>query len=412
MTKKTIISLICIIHSALGIAQDSIVNCQLPIVNVNLENEIVKRYLDEVDYQFTDQSQITQYHNINWERKDLPNPAVITVPDTEADTMTITIWNDNWITIKGITKGATEIEIYNLLPKQKYNYQITTHHTVITTGQINTYGRIRMIALPSIVNVRDMGGWATTDGKTVKYGRLYRGSDMNGVHPIDNNDLNTFINELNIGAEIDIRGWYNEGAGISVPGFTDTKNTPDGQTPSYLYTSDGGQTPEALTTYMWQRRWKNEFNFIIQNLKAGRNIYFHCVNGANRTGYLAMLLQGLLGLSYSDIIKDYELTTFSNRLEQKQKIDAAIAHIDSLPGNTLQQKFNHYFVKTLRVKQADIDYLRTEMLEDDNTQPQDTNRDGIVDHQDIANITNHKAKEEKPNIADIIKIINILCKRQ
>ena len=39
--------------------------------------------------------------------------------------------------------------------------------------------------------------------------------------------------------------------------------------------------------------------------------YFHCSAGADRTGTLAFLLYGLLGVSYDDIRPEYELTTFS-----------------------------------------------------------------------------------------------------
>ncbi|MBP5339891.1 MAG: tyrosine-protein phosphatase [Prevotella sp.] len=358
MKKKYLLSLLLLGIGLAGQAQTG------EVINVNLENESVKRYMDEVTYLPEDESRITNYHNINLERKDLPNPAVIPVPAVEADTLTITVWSGDWaVTKKGIAKGSTQVEVYNLVPMCNYSYQVLADKKVVASGEIHTTGQVRMIALPSISNVRDLGGWPTADGRTIKYGRLYRGSEMNGLLEMDSVDLVTFTTDLAIGAEIDMRAWYNDGPGISVPGFLDANHTSTGEVPSFLYTNDSGQTASALFTYMWQRRWKNEFNFIIQNLMAGRNIYMHCVWGANRTGYLALLLEGLLGVSYSDMVKDYELTTFSNRLERKEKIDSIFIQIDSLPGNTLQEKFNHYFVNVLKVKQSDVDYLFSVMLE-------------------------------------------------
>lgn len=39
-------------------------------------------------------------------------------------------------------------------------------------------------------------------------------------------------------------------------------------------------------------------------------VYFHCHGGSDRTGTLAFLIEALLGVSESDLSKDYELTSF------------------------------------------------------------------------------------------------------
>lgn len=39
-------------------------------------------------------------------------------------------------------------------------------------------------------------------------------------------------------------------------------------------------------------------------------MYLHCVGGADRTGTLAFLIEALVGVSESDLSKDYELTSF------------------------------------------------------------------------------------------------------
>ena len=40
-------------------------------------------------------------------------------------------------------------------------------------------------------------------------------------------------------------------------------------------------------------------------------VYFHCNAGADRTGTIAFLINGLLGVSEEDLTKDFELTSFS-----------------------------------------------------------------------------------------------------
>ncbi|MDT3365797.1 MAG: tyrosine-protein phosphatase [Bacteroidota bacterium] len=43
----------------------------------------------------------------------------------------------------------------------------------------------------------------------------------------------------------------------------------------------------------------------------GKPVYFHCAAGRDRTATLAVLLLGALGVSESDMAKDYELTYFT-----------------------------------------------------------------------------------------------------
>lgn len=45
-------------------------------------------------------------------------------------------------------------------------------------------------------------------------------------------------------------------------------------------------------------------------LSEGKAVYLHCVGGADRTGTLAFLIEALVGVSESDLSKDYELTSF------------------------------------------------------------------------------------------------------
>ncbi len=53
-----------------------------------------------------------------------------------------------------------------------------------------------------------------------------------------------------------------------------------------------------------------ELQWIIDELKAGKPVFYHCQNGADRTGTLGFLIGALLGMSEGDLAKDYELTTF------------------------------------------------------------------------------------------------------
>ena len=62
------------------------------------------------------------------------------------------------------------------------------------------------------------------------------------------------------------------------------------------------------------------------------------------------------------MMKDYELTSFY-KLRTKNNVDFAYEYINSLNGETLQDKFRYYFTNRLYVSQANINYFINEMLE-------------------------------------------------
>ena len=406
------------------------------IIKVNLENDAVRRFMEEVEYTRESESKVANYVATlaSSQRGDIPNPLVIDIPVYNPDTLialqldtifterrdtaitqhadtlcyvpaesvekqiadtliTLTIdtvvtithttsfiisrdttihipndtllfcyWlrqdstNDKVDTIR-IANGTTQLSVYNLIPQQVYDYQLTVNDSLLLEGEIHTEGQVRMIYAPSVLNVRDMGGWMTIDNKRIKYGKIFRGGELNGSHTADSIDIERLL-DLGVKAELDMRAWYNESNNISAFGFSSDS--------TYLYTNDSGQLPEHMTVYRHIINWKKEFNFILNNLKKGYTVYQHCVWGKDRTGYLSILLEGLLGVSYSDIMKDYELTCFAykSNYEKKADIDKVIAYIDGLDGETLKEKFNSFFVNKLGVNQNDIDLFRSIMLED------------------------------------------------
>ena len=329
-------------------------------VYVNIENDAVRRYISEVTYTSIEDSSLIDHYNVSPpSRRDVPVAANVPVPNVDADTVTVTYalesdFSDG--TTIGVQKGQTRVSVYNLVPKSNYYYKVEADSVEVAKGRIHTTGQVRMIYVPGTYNLRDLGGWPTADGKLVKYGKIYRGADLNGTYVVDSADIE-MLKQLGISAEIDMRAYYNEGSGISAFGFTSS-----GSTPTYYYTNNSGQLPEHLLQPMFLTRWCQSFQFIVSNLRAGRAIYTHCVYGADRTGYLSFLLEGLLGVTYDGMIKDYELTTFFAEDHVKSRIEPVVEYIKTLNGATLQEKFNYFFTHKMGVSQADIDYFRSEML--------------------------------------------------
>lgn len=325
---------------------------------VNLENDAVMDYLDEVSYAYSTESQVAQYLQ-EGVRLDMPRPAELPIPETTAQKVTVTYsemidFSDCITQETPVSEGV--VRIYNLIPDRVYFYKMEADDKVLMQGEIKTTGRVRMIYVPTAFNIRDMGGWETEDGNVIKYGKIYRGAELNGSIQTSEEDLAT-LRQLGIEAEIDLReASENDGVGISAFGFTADDNT-------YLFTNNSGCCDRShLTGYSWTQRYRKEFEFIVRCLQEGRPVYQHCISGADRTGLLAFLLEGLLGVSYENMMKDYELTSFY-KLRTKNNVDFAYEYINSLNGETLQDKFKYYFTNRLYVSQANINFFINEMLE-------------------------------------------------
>lgn len=360
--------------------------------HVNLENEAVRSYMKEVVYEPGDTSLIDNY-KINVKHiGDWPLPVVVDIPTVNADSVLIECVNneimpEEFYHFKAPTDNNT-YEIFNLTPNRIYQYRIIDNEHVLQQGKIYTEGQVRMIKIPrESCNIRDMGGWKTVDNQRMKYGKIIRGSELNGELSTTEEGIN-ILRSLGISSELDMRAWYNNnGNNTSAFGFQDEKTTPADEVPTYYYTNNSGQLPEHMSVFNWQYRWRKEFQFIVANLREGRTIYQHCVNGRDRTGYLSVLLEGILGVSYSDIIKDFELTYFAFNLKSKKdSIDKVFNYIEKLRGTTLRDKFETYFLYELSVSASDIEYFRSEMLEPDTS--------------DETNVVIHhvgKSRNEKPS---------------
>lgn len=338
-------------------------------ITVNVENDAVRRYMEEVQYlNREDTSLVQNYAFLPNGPYDIPAPAIVPIPPTRDGALTL-LCSDSADFVSGhlmtfdVEAGASEKAIYNLVPQQTYYYKVLEGDDVLSQGEIYTEGQVRMIRVPEANNIRDFGGWKTADGKRIKYGKLFRGTELNGRHPVDSADLVAMQQMLDIKAELDLRAWYDTASNISAFGFK-TSYTGNIDEPPYYYTSGSGQLLTDIAEFASQYRWRRQFSFIVNNLKRDRNVYIHCVWGADRTGYLSLFLEGLLGVDYDGLVKDYELTSFYSPIRAKTAIDPVIDTIMTFQGNTLKEKFNTFFLRTIKNSQAEIDFFREAMLED------------------------------------------------
>lgn len=202
-------------------------------------------------------------------------------------------------------------------------------------------------------NVRDLGGWAC-DGGTVKYGLLIRGGRITAQ------DRNVLVGELGVQHEIDLRG--KEGRDPS-DGDVVTESPLGGDV---WFTIADKAAMYALTPV---ETWQTYLRCVIDAVTHREPVYFHCTVGADRTGTLACVLEGLLGMSQSDIDKDYELTCFCSgsgtdalaRRRNESDWMGLINAVNAVSGDTFRDKCVHFAVGTCGMSMADINAYRAAM---------------------------------------------------
>lgn len=400
-------------------------------IRANLENVQVKRYLDEVCYQLEDESLVDRYCTSTGFRLDQPRPVQIPVPTGLNINLLSLRYSENKDfsvsdSVCFLSADSTAFLVYNLIPKKTYYYQIQdVDSSIVAQGCIRTKGRVRMIYVPSLFNVRDLGGWPTTNGRRVRYGMIFRGSEMNGLNIADSTDIHELL-RLGVKAELDFRyeGERDEvdAAGFSALGFS----REDG---NYLCTSGCGCYATHMYHSYYTSRYKLSIDYIVRSLKAGRPVYMHCIWGADRTGMISLLIEGLLGVSYSDLAKDYELTSMSEKSGIRKKtlyFDDIIANIRKESGNSLRENFFNYMRRIVGVSKDNLDYLCEVLLEDyvaEQVLQGDVNEDNVVDIADVVFLYNFMAGKNADvslrqadvngdgavDIADIVKIYNLMA---
>ena len=187
-------------------------------------------------------------------------------------------------------------------------------------SEARTNQRERLVALEGALNWRDLGGYPTADGRVTKWDRIYR---SDGLDQLTDADLDV-IAELGIKLVIDFRvdREVDENpsrladhpelrcqrlpiGGDEVEGKSILDVIRAGELKTYTI-DDMAATYERLL-----EDFAPTFGEVIEHAAdpANHPMVFHCTAGKDRTGLMAMLLLGALGVSDDDIVADYELTT-------------------------------------------------------------------------------------------------------
>ncbi|KRM11765.1 tyrosine-protein phosphatase [Paucilactobacillus suebicus] len=186
----------------------------------------------------------------------------------------------------------------------------------------------RLLPIKHGRNFRDLGGYQTKDGKTIKWHRLIRSGHLN---TLDETDLQV-LTSLNVKLDLDFRAPGESDVQPdkvpatavyhSLPVFqtdrTDASHSreqieaefSDDPTAGYRHMLDVYRdmvtTPQAKQSYQ-------QFFDLLLNSDPNSAILFHCTAGKDRTGMGAILLLSALNVDRQISVNDYLLTNQINQ---------------------------------------------------------------------------------------------------
>ena len=267
-------------------------------VEVDICDSIVRAYLDATDprsqYTF-----LSEYGHLEMDYQVLP----ISWRMNGSEVYTIYISENADFSNSYVSKfSGSKFTGAMCIPGKTYYWKVVSGYSdeILGGGKMHiTDAPVRWLNIEGLHNVRDMGGWKTESGKTIKYGKIYRGGKLEDIESKGIEKLKV----LGIKSDIDIRStasWDSNGA---VPStglkyfFFDT-NT------HYDYVLSGGANESEI---------RENYPKLFEQLANESNypIYLHCNYGNDRTGSMAFILNGLLGVTYEDLTRDFELTSYA-----------------------------------------------------------------------------------------------------
>ncbi len=369
----------------------------------NLENDLVFNYLNEATSLYTSANHssttliktnsgwgstpaiVYSYNGVDYtpsasDRWDCPKPVTVTWSTALSGNKSVYVYTDaahtqqvsyieNPVTVSNSTNSA---EIFNLIPGITYYYVVRNGSSDVASGNFTTEGRRRMMKISSNFsqdhanNCRDLGGQITTSGRRIKYGKIYRGSNMDQTANTNPDEQKILKQYMKIELDVDLRGSDRKdalGFGHEIANLDDTDYR--GHTNEYYNSSSDLRHSDQRMGATLAR--------IMRAVHNNVNVYVHCMVGADRTGFTCMMLEALLGVPLERCDMDYEMTSFSvvgtrprngrSVSHYNDGVDAINGRLSGQSNATYQDKAIDYAVNYFGISRDLITQFQNDMLE-------------------------------------------------
>ena len=233
----------------------------------------------------------------------------------------------------------------------------TTAESGIKTFKV-TEQAPRSLYVGNMPNCRDMGGRTTYAGGKIKQGLIYRtsGSKFDNSTPSDAKAKDILLNELKVKTE------------INVANSTSNNVNLDGVKVENCYMAYGSVPYSNLARNSVRIRQVMDILADEENYP----VFYHCRIGTDRTGITGVMIGGLLGIKFNEVIQDYGYSNFApidnQRYPNKPNDtngDDIVKYIDeilALPGANFQEQ-TYLALRMIGVPAAKLDKIIDLMTE-------------------------------------------------
>jgi hypothetical protein len=171
----------------------------------------------------------------------------------------------------------------------------------------------RILDIPGLLNVRDLGGLPVEGGGQTQFGGVIRGSDAD---KLEQPGVSALIDQVGISREIDLR---DEMSGAAGPGSLLAQQVEERHQLSVYEDSDAKLTIDRL---MIEWEWDQSEEYItalttpagitsilaLLSDESEHTTYVHCNVGKDRTGLISALILSAVGVEREAVIEDYALS--------------------------------------------------------------------------------------------------------
>jgi len=174
----------------------------------------------------------------------------------------------------------------------------------------------RILNLEGAINLRELGGYPTSNGSTIKYNKILRSGDISNLTA---NSL-TYLKKYGLKYVVDFRSINEQQTWSDVRSdFYQVYSDP-----VYPLKGNGDKLAGVLNhgdySYLGliyqsvvldehgQEAYRYLFKLLLDNKQDNQSLLFHCAAGKDRTGIGALLVLKALGVDNETITKDYLLT--------------------------------------------------------------------------------------------------------
>lgn len=265
--------------------------------------------------------------------------------------------------------NRTDAYITNLELGKTYRWTVReTDSGESVTASFTTEGMPpRLLRAGGVLNFRDLGGWRTADGRVVRANRIFRSAGLRasskakggffsraielGDRRVTEDGIAALRNEFGIRTDLELRT-PQETAGMKGTVLGDGVGWSGISFVAYELIDDTVRGREPFAKI-----------FEIFTKEENYPVLMHGSAGRDRTGTLAFLLNGLLGVGEDDLCRDWEASVFSDAGSQfgSDCIRRLLSYLKTMPGETLQERIESY-AKGCGISDAEIAAFRAIML--------------------------------------------------